>query len=192
MSEATARPSNWNAPNAITGLRILLAPLVFWLVLIAGDNQWLRWAATLLFVAVLATDGIDGHLARSRGLVTDLGKILDPIADKLVTNGVLICLWVLGQLPWWVAALIVVREVGITIWRLVEVGRGNVVPASSGGKLKTVVQSVAISFALAPLPLLWGDWMHWVNGALMSLAVVLTVTSGLAYVRDAIRLRSGA
>ena len=91
-------------------------------------------------------------------------------------------------MPWWVTGLIVVREVGITIWRFVELGRGNVVPASSGGKLKTLAQSIAISFALAPLPALLGEWMAWVNAVLMAIALVLTVWSGLLYVRDAVRL----
>ena len=136
----------------------------------------------------ISTDWVDGYLARSRGLVTDLGKILDPIADKLLTSGALVCLSILGEVPWWVTGLIVVREVGITIWRFVELGRGNVVPASSGGKLKTVAQSVAISFALAPLPALLGEWMAWVNAVLMAIALILTVWSGLLYVRDAVRL----
>lgn len=177
-------------PNAITVVRILAAPFVFWLVLIAGDDIALRWWATVLFVLVIATDGIDGAIARSKGLVTDLGKLLDPIADKLVTNGVLICLSILGQLPWWVTGIIVVREVGITIWRLFEVRVGNVVPASSGGKLKTIAQSIAIPLAIAPLPLMWGSWMNWVNMAFMSVAFVLTVWSGLVYVRDAIAIRN--
>lgn len=186
------RSANWNLPNAITLLRILLAPVFFWMLLADdGRDGWLRWAAAALFIVAIATDGIDGHIARSRGLVTDLGKILDPIADKLLTSGALVCLSTLGELPWWVTGVIVVREVGITIWRLVELRRGNVVPASSGGKLKTIVQSVAISFALAPLWVLVGDWVHWVNGLLMSAAVVLTVWSGLLYVRDAVRLARG-
>ena len=143
-----ARSANWNLPNAITVVRILLAPIFFWMLLADdGDDGWLRWAAAALFILAIATDGIDGHIARSRGLVTDLGKILDPIADKLLTSGALVCLSILGELPWWVTAIIVVREVGITVWRFVELGRGNVVPASSGGKLKTVVQSVAISLS---------------------------------------------
>lgn len=188
MNTPAPTSSNWNLPNAITGIRILLAPLVFWLVLSASDITT-RWIATALFVLVLATDGIDGHIARSRGLVTDLGKILDPIADKLVTNGVLICLSVLGELPWWVTGVVVVREVGITVWRLVEVRNGNVVPASSGGKLKTISQSVAISLAIAPLPAMLGGWMNGVNTAFMSAAFVLTVWSGLQYLADAVRLR---
>lgn len=184
-----ARSANWNLPNAITVVRILLAPVFFWLLLAdGGEGGALRWVATALFIVAISTDGIDGYLARSRGQVTDLGKILDPIADKLLTSGALVCLSILGEVPWWVTALIVIREVGITIWRFVELGRGNVVPASSGGKLKTLVQSVAISFALAPLPMLLGEWMAWVNAVLMAAALVLTVWSGLLYVRDAVRL----
>jgi CDP-diacylglycerol--glycerol-3-phosphate 3-phosphatidyltransferase len=182
-----ARSANWNLPNAITIVRILLAPVCFWLILAdQGDDVVLRWLATALFVLAIATDGIDGHIARSRGLITDLGKLLDPIADKLLTSGALVCLSILGELPWWVTALIVVREVGITVWRLVELRRGNVVPASSGGKLKTVVQAVAISFALAPLPALLGGWVDWLNTVLMAAALVLTVWSGALYVRDAV------
>jgi len=191
-----ARSANWNLPNAITIVRILLAPLCFWLILADhGDDVVLRWLATALFVVAIATDGIDGHIARSRGLITDLGKLLDPIADKLLTSGALVCLSILGELPWWVTALIVVREVGITIWRLVELRRGNVVPAASGGKLKTVVQAVAIAFALTPLSLLLGTWVDWLNTALMTAALVLTVWSGAQYVRDAVvlaRNRRGA
>ena len=190
---SSARSANWNLPNAITVVRILLAPIFFWLLLADdGEGGTLRWVATILFVVAISTDWVDGYIARSRGLVTDLGKILDPIADKLLTSGALVCLSILGEVPWWVTGLIVIREVGITIWRFVELGRGNVVPASSGGKLKTLVQSVAISFALAPLPMLLGEWMAWVNAVLMAVALVLTVWSGLLYVRDAVRLARSA
>ena len=98
------------------------------------------------------------------------------------------CLSILGELWWWVTIVIVVREVGITVWRLVELRRGNVVPASSGGKLKTLAQSVAISLALLPLWTIVGDWIFWLNWATMAVALVLTVWSGLLYVRDAVRL----
>ena len=187
------RSANWNLPNVITVVRILMAPLVFWLLLADGGADGpLRWWSAVLFIIAISTDWVDGWLARSRGLVTDLGKILDPIADKLLTSGALVCLSILGELPWWVTAIIIVREVGITIWRLVELRRGNVVPASSGGKLKTIVQSVAISFALVPLWTIFGPWIYWVNGVLMTAAVVLTLWSGLLYVRDAVRLARSA
>lgn len=192
-AEGPARSANWNLPNAITVVRILAAPVFFWLLLADdGADGPLRWWAAALFIVAIATDGIDGHIARSRGLITDLGKILDPIADKLLTSGALVCLSILGELWWWVTILIIVREVGITVWRLIELRRGNVVPASSGGKLKTVVQAVAISLALVPLWTIVGDWILWVNWAVMGLALVLTLWSGLLYVRDAVRLARSA
>lgn len=183
------RSANWNLPNAITVIRILAAPFFFWMLLAdAGADGALRWAAAALFIVAIATDGIDGHIARSRGLVTDLGKILDPIADKLLTSGALVCLSVLGELWWWVTAIILLREVGITLWRMSELRRGHVVPASSGGKLKTVVQAVAISLFLVPLDRLVGDWVLWVDWAFMAAALLLTVWSGAVYLRDAVRL----
>ena len=185
---AVSKPSNWNLPNAITVVRILLAPVFFVMLLIdGGDDGWLRWAAAVLFILAIATDGIDGHIARSRNLVTDLGKLLDPIADKVLTGAALVGLSILGELPWWVTALILVREVGITVWRFVQLS-DRVIPASRGGKLKTLVQSIAISLALLPFPNLFGDWVNWVNGAFMTLAVVLTVVTGLDYLVQAWRL----
>ncbi|WP_438856352.1 CDP-diacylglycerol--glycerol-3-phosphate 3-phosphatidyltransferase [Agromyces sp. M3QZ16-3] len=191
MTDAVSRDrsSNWNLPNAITIVRIVLAPIFFWLLLAdAGADGPMRWWAAVIFIVAISTDWVDGHLARSRGLVTDLGKILDPIADKLLTSGALVCLSILGELWWWVTILIVVREVGITVWRLVELRRGTVVPASSGGKAKTFAQAIAISLFLTPLWTIVGDWILWVNWAAMAVALVLTVWSGLLYVRDAIRL----
>ncbi|MDR5693074.1 CDP-diacylglycerol--glycerol-3-phosphate 3-phosphatidyltransferase [Agromyces indicus] len=186
---APARSANWNLPNAITVVRIVMAPVFFWLLLAdAGADGPMRWWAAAIFVVAISTDWVDGWLARRNGLVTDLGKILDPIADKLLTSGALVCLSVLGELPWWITLVIIVREVGITVWRLVELRRGTVVPASSGGKLKTLTQAIAISLFLTPLWTLVGDWIVWVNWTFMILALVLTVWSGLLYVRDAFRL----
>ncbi|NNC13356.1 CDP-diacylglycerol--glycerol-3-phosphate 3-phosphatidyltransferase [Planctomonas sp. JC2975] len=190
QAAAPTAPGNFNLPNLITVVRILLAPVFFWLLLAdAGHDGVLRWIAAALFIIAIATDGVDGAIARRRGLVTDLGKILDPIADKLLTSGALVCLSILGELWWWVTIVIVVREVGITVWRMVELGRGNVVPAGRGGKLKTVVQAVAISFALAPTWTIVGDWIFWVNWVLMGAALVLTVWSGLDYLWEAYRMR---
>jgi len=182
----TARPaSNWNAPNVITVVRILLAPLFVWMLLAdAGDDGWVRWAAAVLFVLAIATDGVDGAIARRNGLVTELGKLLDPIADKVLTGGALVALSILGELPWWVTAVILVREVGITVYRFVVIKQG-VIAASRGGKLKTIVQSVAISLALFPLWTVFGEWVHWVNGIAMTLAVVLTVVTGFDYLWQA-------
>ena len=181
--------SNANLANVITVIRILLAPLFFWLLL-ADDGELgvLRYAAAALFVIAIVTDSVDGILARRQNLVTDLGKILDPIADKLLTGGALVCLSILGELAWWVTAIILVREVGITVYRM-AVLRDRVIPASAGGKLKTVLQAVAIGFFLTPLWTVLGDWMHWVNGALMTAAVLATVVSGVDYLVKAARYR---
>jgi CDP-diacylglycerol---glycerol-3-phosphate 3-phosphatidyltransferase len=185
---AVAKPGNWNLPNAITIVRILLAPLFFVMLLVDdGNDGWLRWAAAVLFILAIATDGIDGHIARSRNLVTDLGKLLDPIADKVLTGAALIGLSILNELPWWVTILILVREVGITVWRFVQLS-DRVIPASRGGKLKTLVQSIAISLALLPFANLLGDWVNWVNGVFMALALILTVVTGIDYLVQAWRL----
>ncbi|SMH47487.1 CDP-diacylglycerol--glycerol-3-phosphate 3-phosphatidyltransferase [Rathayibacter oskolensis] len=184
---AAARSGNWNLPNAITVVRILLAPLFFWMLLADdGADSGLRIAAALLFIVAIATDGIDGHIARSRGLVTDLGKLLDPIADKVLTGAALIGLSILGELPWWVTVVILVREVGITIFRMAVLS-DRVIPASRGGKLKTIVQSVALSLALLPLWAVLGEWVHWLNGITMTAALVLTVVTGIDYLADAAR-----
>ncbi len=178
-------PSNWNLPNVITVVRILLAPLFVWMLLADnGEDGWLRWAAAALFILAIATDGVDGAIARRRNLVTELGKLLDPIADKVLTGGALIALSILGELPWWVTIVILVREVGITLYRFVVIRQG-VIAASRGGKIKTIVQSVAISFALVPLWTIFGSWIYWVNTILMTAAVILTVVTGVDYLWQA-------
>lgn len=183
------RTSNWNVPNIITVVRILLAPIFVWMLLADGGSDGpLRWIAAVLFVIAIATDGVDGAIARRNNLVTDLGKLLDPIADKVLTGGALVSLSILGELPWWVTIVILVREIGITVYRFVVIRQG-VIAASRGGKIKTIVQSVAISFALFPLWTIVGDWIFWVNGILMTAAVVLTVVTGFDYLWQAYRGR---
>lgn len=178
-----------NIANIITVVRILLAPVFIWLLLADnGEYGVLRWVAAGLFVLAIATDSLDGQLARGRNLITNVGIILDPIADKVLIGGALVALSILGELWWWVTIVILVREFGITIFRFVAL-RDRVIPASRGGKLKTVVQAVAISLFLFPLWLLLGDWVHWVNWAVMALAVALTVYSGVEYLVNAWRVR---
>lgn len=187
LSAGEGPVSTWSVPNLITILRILLVPLFVWLALADGGADGpLRWIAAAVFVFAIATDSIDGHLARSRNLITDLGKLLDPIADKAITGSALIVLAVLGELPWWVAALILLRELGITVWRLVEAPR-RVLPAGRGGKLKTLLQAIALTAALLPLWQLLGAWVHWPNTALMSAALLVTLWSGADYLWQAYR-----
>ena len=174
-------------PNAITIVRILCAPVFLWMLLAdAGADGPLRWGAAVLFSVAIATDGIDGYLARKYEIVTDLGKLLDPIADKALTGCAFVGLSILGELPWWVTIVVLVREVGITLHRLV-VASDHVVAAAWMGKLKTVAQAVALSLALLPLWTIVGDWIHVVNTITMSIAVLLTVASGIDYVFTEIR-----
>lgn len=179
--------STGNVANIITVVRIFLAPLFVWLLL-ADASQFglLRYLAAGLFILAIVTDSVDGLLARRQNLVTDFGKILDPIADKILIGAALVALSMLGELWWWVTIVILVREFGITVFRLIVV-RDRVIPASRGGKLKTIVQAIAISFYLVPVWLLLGDWMHWFNAVLMAIAVAFTLVTGIEYLVKAMR-----
>jgi len=176
-------------PNAITIVRILCAPVFLWLLLADGGTDGpARWWAGALFVVAIATDGIDGHIARKYGIVTDLGKLLDPIADKALTGCAFVGLSILAELPWWVTVVVLVREVGITVYRLAVAGE-NVLAAAWMGKLKTVAQAVALALALLPLWTLVGDWIIWVNIVTMWIAVILTIASGIDIVAGEVRSR---
>ena len=184
------KASNWSAPNIITIVRIFFAPVFVWMLLSGGGdvNEPLRWWAAVLFVVGMGTDGLDGWIARRFNLITDLGKILDPIADKVLIGGALVSLSILGELPWWVTALILLREVGITVYRFIVIN-DRVIPASRGGKIKTITQFLAITFALMPLVGLWGDWVTVLNIVLMTAATIITVLTGLDYLADGWRQR---
>jgi CDP-diacylglycerol---glycerol-3-phosphate 3-phosphatidyltransferase len=174
-------------PNAITIVRILCAPVFLWMLLAdAGHDGPLRWWAAVLFIVAIATDGIDGAIARRNDIVTDLGKLLDPIADKALTGCAFVGLSILAELPWWITIVVLVREIGITVYRFMVVG-DHVLAAAWMGKLKTVAQAVALSLALLPLWNLVGEWIWWVNGVTMTIAVVLTIASGIDYVVTEIR-----
>ncbi len=185
--------SSGNIANIITVVRIFMAPAFIWMLL-ADDGELgaLRIFAAILFIVAIITDSVDGLLARRQNLVTDLGKILDPIADKVLIGGALVALSILGELPWWVTIVILVREIGITVFRF-AVLRSRVIPASSGGKFKTILQAVAISFFLVPLQLVVGEWILWVDFALIGLALIVTVVTGIDYLWKAYRFnRSGS
>ncbi|WP_430593353.1 CDP-diacylglycerol--glycerol-3-phosphate 3-phosphatidyltransferase [Humidisolicoccus flavus] len=171
-----------SVPNLICIARILLTPVFVWLLLADnGELGDLRVAAAIFFIVLLVTDSLDGWIARSRNLVTDFGKLIDPIADKAITGAAFVGLSILGELDWWITIIVLVREVAITVHRL-TVAQDVVIPASWAGKAKTIAQAVALSLALLPLSLLVGEWIVVVNIAVMSIAVALTVFSGLEYV----------
>jgi CDP-diacylglycerol--glycerol-3-phosphate 3-phosphatidyltransferase len=189
---ATEQPSPWNVANAVTMARIALVPLFAWALLV-DDGQSVAWrlVATAVFVVAASSDRLDGHLARSRGLVTDLGKLLDPIADKALIGTALVLLWwPLGELPWWVPAVILVRELGITAMRM-AVLKYAVMPASRGGKVKTVLQTIAITLFLLPIAHL-PEAVTWAAWAVMAAAVAVTVITGVDYAVQGWRLRRTA
>ncbi|MCV7169188.1 CDP-diacylglycerol--glycerol-3-phosphate 3-phosphatidyltransferase [Mycobacterium manitobense] len=175
-----------NLANVLTGVRMALVP-VFLVALFVGDGHEIFWrvmAFTVFTVAVI-TDRFDGALARSYGMVTEFGTLADPIADKALIGSALVGLSMLGDLPWWVTAVILAREIGVTVLRF-AVLRHGVIPASRGGKLKTLVQGVAIGLFVLPLHAWPSPWLTtaWV---IMWAAIVLTVLTGVDYVVSAIR-----
>jgi CDP-diacylglycerol---glycerol-3-phosphate 3-phosphatidyltransferase len=186
--ESNATPSIWNPANALTLVRLLLVPVFGWLLLRAGgDHDPSRIAAFAVFSVALVTDRLDGELARRRDMITDLGKIADPIADKALTGMAFIGLSVLGLLPWWVTLVVLGRELGITALRFAII-RYGVMPASRGGKVKTALQGLALGLYILPLPTGWEP----VQVSAMALAVAVTVLTGIDYVLQAIRLRRSA
>lgn len=166
-------------PNLITISRIVAVPLVMWLVLEFFTDPWLRLLAMLALIASASTDGLDGAMARSRGVVSNLGKILDPIADKALLGGALIALSLVDAVSWWATGLILARELFITLYRL-AVLRSRVLPADNWGKTKTVIQIVAISIVMAPFGFL-GPWWGWFADFAMWFAVAVTLATGLNY-----------
>ncbi|NHI16453.1 CDP-diacylglycerol--glycerol-3-phosphate 3-phosphatidyltransferase [Microbacterium excoecariae] len=178
-------------PNAITVARIPLAVVFFVLLLLGGPDGGhslaLRWTAGVLFVVAISTDWIDGYLARRFEIVSDFGKLWDPIADKLLTGSAFVGLAILGEAPWWIVAVILVREWGITVHRLV-VASTHVVAAAWMGKIKTAAQGIVLSWALLPLGEFVGrgPW-ELVTAIGLWIVLVLTVASGIDYVAAQVR-----
>ncbi len=183
----------WNIANILTLVRLALVPVFAVLLLHAdGRETWWRLTAAVVFMIASFTDRLDGQLARERGLITDFGKIADPIADKALMGTALGALSALGMLWWWVTVVILVREFGITLLRFWVIKYG-VIAASRGGKLKTLLQALAIWIYVLPLGAVPGlAWLTWVSTVIMAAALVVTVVTGGDYVRQAIRLRRSA
>src|ERR1700722_15083175 len=180
--QAAGKPRVVNVPNGLTVLRMALVPV--FVVLLVTDDTTARVAAVIVFGVASITDLLDGELARRKGLITDFGKIADPIADKALTGSALITLSALGMLWGWVTVVIMVREVGVTLLRFWVIRRG-VIAASRGGKIKTVLQVVAIVLYILPVDL--GP----AGAVVMTAAVVVTLITGADYVLRALALRRG-
>lgn len=178
-------------PNAITIARIPLAVVFFVLLLLGGmfglDDLTVRWVAAILFIVAISTDWVDGYLARRYDIVSDFGKLWDPIADKLLTGAGFIGLAVLGEVNWWIVIVILIREWGITIHRFTVV-KQHVVAAAWMGKIKTAAQGVALGWALLPLHVVIGlePWTL-ITAVLMVVVLILTIASGIDYVVAQVR-----
>lgn len=185
MGDPASGAKIWNIANQLTLIRLLLVPAFLALLLQNGGHStgWRTWAFVAFAVACV-TDLVDGDLARRRNLVTEVGKIADPIADKALTGAALLGLSALGGLPWWVTAVVLSRELGITGLRFFVIRHG-VIPASRGGKLKTLVQNIAIGLYVLPL----SGWPASARFWVMGLALALTIATGADYVSKAVTLR---
>lgn len=166
-------------PNLITSGRIAAVPVVMWLILEHFEDPWLRLVSMIALIASASTDGLDGAIARKRNLVTNLGKILDPIADKALLGGALIALSLVDAVSWWATGLILSRELAITLYRLAVV-KTRVLPADTSGKVKTVIQIVAISIVMAPFGFL-GSWWDALAQVAIWFAVAVTLATGFGY-----------
>ncbi|MET0447846.1 MAG: CDP-diacylglycerol--glycerol-3-phosphate 3-phosphatidyltransferase [Aeromicrobium sp.] len=194
---AATEPSNWNIANALTVVRIAGVPVFGWLLLTEnGDSVGFRLASWVAFALLMITDRIDGDLARKYDLVTNFGKLADPIADKALTGMAFVGLSIIfdSWLFWTITAIILVREWGITLMRFV-IKKYGVMPASQGGKIKTTLQAFAIGGFLLPFEI-WNnpltDLLLFVTWIVMAAAVAVTVITGVMYVRDARVIRREA
>ncbi len=201
MSE-TQQGSNRNLPNALTTLRIVAVPFFGWALLMDnGESITWRVVAWVIFGLAMVTDKIDGDIARKRGLVTNFGKIADPIADKAITGMAFIALSIVGDIWWWVTIVVLLREWSVTLLRL-SVLKSVVIQAAELGKIKTTVQAVALGLLILPLPHgddahggdfdrfgVVGEGLFYVGQAFLVAAVALTLWSGYEFFRDVWRAR---
>ena len=176
-----------NIPNVLTVARLFMVPVFGYLALAIEQTDSVQWMSAAVFLIAALTDLIDGVWARRYGLVTNFGKIADPIADKALIGTALVALSIQGDIAWWVTGIIIFREVAITVLRFWVIKHG-VIPASRGGKVKTVSQIVAIVAFLIPL----GGWVDTVAQMSLGIALALTVTTGIDYVLKARILPQGS
>jgi CDP-diacylglycerol--glycerol-3-phosphate 3-phosphatidyltransferase len=186
-AEPSSKTSSLNVPNALTAFRLVLVPVFAYVLLSHPDDTGWRIASAALFAVAIFTDALDGKIARKYNIVTNFGKLADPIADKALTGMAFIGLSIIGELWWWVTIVILIREWGITLLRFVVL-RYGVMAARKGGKIKTVLQAVALILMLLPLP----SWLLPVGWVVMGAAFLVTVITGVDYLLEANRMRRAA
>jgi len=167
------------SPNTLTIARILLIPVgVYTLFYDGGDNPTFQIISYAIFFTLGMTDILDGRWARRSNRITALGTFLDPVADKALIGAAMVSLSILDRFPWWITILILTREIGITLFRLLVIKDG-VIPASRGGKIKTLTQNFGVGFFILPLP----ASLDWFKFGFISVAIILTITSAYDYLR---------
>jgi len=182
VADPISAVSALNVPNLLTTLRIIVVPVLAWLLFKeSAETDSNRIIAGTIFIVAALTDIADGTIARRWNLITNFGKIFDPIADKALIGVALIGLSYLNLLDWWFTWVILARELFVTFLRFWVINKG-VIPASRGGKLKTITQIVAISFYLLPLP----ESFSIIGQIIMYLAVILTLATAVDYIMKAI------
>lgn len=160
-----------NTPNKLTVFRLILVP--FFILSAYYEMNQAMWISTGIFVVASATDFLDGYLARKHQLVTDFGKFMDPLADKVLVAAALLILIKMQRVESWAVLIIITREYAISILRAIAASSGKVIAASGGGKIKTVLQMVSIVMLLLNLPF---------ASALFYVSVLMTLYSGLQYI----------
>ena len=170
-------------PNFITVARLLFVPVgVYTLFKNGGDDASWQYISWIVFFILGMSDILDGNLARSRNAITEFGKFLDPVADKVMIAAAMISLSILDRMPWWITVVILVREIGITFFRLSIIKRG-VIAANKGGKVKSTFQNFAVGFYILPL----GSNLFWFRDGFMFIAILLTIATGVYYVQSALK-----
>ena len=170
-------------PNFITVARLLFVPVgVYTLFKNGGDDASWQYISWIVFFILGMSDILDGNLARSRNAITEFGKFLDPVADKVMIAAAMISLSILDRMPWWITVVILVREIGITFFRLSIIKRG-VIAANKGGKVKSTFQTFAVGFYILPL----GSNLFWFRDGFMVIAILLTIATGVYYVQSALK-----
>lgn len=171
-----------NLPNKLTILRTMMIPFflvfLYMSVMEGHDFGWFKWVALGVFIAASLTDMLDGKIARKYNLVTNFGKFMDPLADKLLVCSALIALSDIGRMPAWIVIVIIARDFIISGFRLVAAEKGVVIAAGWSGKIKTTVQMIMVCFLVADLG---GKVFYVIDQVLIYLALVLTIVSLLDY-----------
>lgn len=187
MTDSQPAISVWNLPNVLTMLRVVIVPV--FLVCMWQDSPGYWWWALLLFMAAAATDKLDGHLARTRGQVTDFGKMADTLADKLLVAGALVGLSWFGLLTWWIAIPLIVREVAVSVIKAMIARRAAAINPSQGGRIKMALQVMGIGLLLVPasyyLSSGFAGAIQWTGVAVLLVSLVISLWTGLDYARRA-------